>query len=74
MCIIHTVSYPLLLPECPSECVGLIPIDGNPFATLFWSPMYALHGLVVHQYNVKLCCPFSSWFAQEANVANNNND
>ena len=26
------------------------------------------------QYNVKLCCPVSSWFAKQANVANNNND
>ena len=26
------------------------------------------------QYNMKLCCLFSSWFAKEANVANNTND
>ena len=27
--------------------------------------------LLCVQYNVKLCCLFSSWFAKEANVANN---
>ena len=26
------------------------------------------------QYNVTLCGPFSSWFAKQANVANNNED
>ena len=33
----------------------------------------AMHKLVwlYVQYNVKLCCLFSSWFAKEANVANN---
>ena len=30
--------------------------------------------LLCVQHNVKLCCLFSSWFAKEANVANNNND
>jgi hypothetical protein len=35
----------------------------------------ALHGLAVRgvQYNLKLCL-FSSLFAKEASVANNNND
>ena len=27
--------------------------------------------LLCVQYNVKLCCLFSAWFAKEANVANN---
>ena len=42
-------------------------------AILFRSPICALHGLAVLyvQYNVKLCCLFSSWFAKDANVANN---
>ena len=30
--------------------------------------------LLCVQYNVKLCRLFSSWFAKEANVANNDND
>ena len=30
--------------------------------------------LLCVQYNVKLCCSVSSWFAEEANGANNNDD
>ena len=30
--------------------------------------------LLCVQYKVKLCWLFSSWFAKEANVANDNND
>ena len=41
---------------------------GN-IATLFRSPIYTLHGVLCVQYNVKLCCLFSGWFAKEAIVA-----
>jgi hypothetical protein len=40
-------------------------------AHLFRSPFIHCMVLLCVQYNVKLCCLFSGWFAKEANVANN---
>ena len=40
---------------------------------LLYSGHQFIHCMVMLcvQYNVKLCCLFSGWFAKEANVANN---
>ena len=49
----------------------------NRFTHLITLLMYSGHKfifcmvLLCMQYNVKLCCLFSDWFAKEANVANN---
>ena len=43
-------------------------------ATLFQSPIYELHSLAVRAIQSKVVFLFSSWFAKEAKVANNNND